>query len=336
MKDELRLRTQMIAAGVWLSAVLLVAVCIWLALTWDRPHRVALAALTISATVVTVVVAMLPHERIVAGRWREPFFLSWSLGLVAYISFAAAFDAGVRSPMVLLLFLTLVYAALSYPRWAVAVVSGVSLLAVLVLGMIGAPHGAGPTDPVYLIGLMLTLAVTGVMCMWQARIQQVARAELAWLSRSDPLTGSLNRLGFTERLTAELARASRDGSSVSLVLLDFDGFKAINDGYGHAAGDDLLRWSARAMGAVLRPADALGRLGGDEFAVVLPDTGAARAASVADRLRRALAERIGASAGVACNDADGDDPDTLHRRADERLYEAKGRRPATAVLDPAL
>ena len=231
----------------------------------------------------------------------------------------------------LVLFLTLVYAALSYPRWAVAVVSGASLIAVVVIsGTHGGPTAA-PSDPEYLAGLMLTLAVTGAMCIVQARIQAQARAELQRVSRSDPLTGSLNRLGFNERLSAELRRGGAGGCPVALVLLDFDGFKQVNDRDGHAAGDVLLSWAAGAMNDALRPGDALGRLGGDEFAAVLPGVGAAEAALVADRLRLALSPRVDACAGVAATDRDGPLAETLVQHADQRLYAAKRARPASAA-----
>ena len=266
MGDELRLRKRMIGVGITLSAVLLVAVSAWIAATWDRPHRGGLLAMVAGAALTTVIIAMLPRERIVEGRYRELFFLSWSLSLILFITVAAALDTGVRSPIVLLLFLTLVYAALSYPRWAVAVISVVSLLSVLGLGMMNGTLSSAPTQPIYLAGLMLTLAISGVMCMLQARIQEQARVELGRLSRSDPLTGCLNRLGFSEQLAAP----GRVDPGMSLVLLDFDDFKAVNDVHGHAAGDELLRWAAQTMSSALRPGDFLARLGGDEFAAVLP------------------------------------------------------------------
>ncbi|MGI9184031.1 MAG: diguanylate cyclase domain-containing protein [Solirubrobacteraceae bacterium] len=323
MEDELRLRTRMIDAGIWLSVVLLAAVSGWIAATWGRPHRGGLTAMVAGAALATVIVALLPHERIVAGRFREPFFLTWSLALVGFITVAADLDAGVRSPVVLMLFLTLVYAALSYPRWLVGVVSVVSLVAVLILSQAVDPRGGPPTDPVYLGGLMLTLAVTGVMCICQARIQEQARSELGRLSRCDHLTGCLNRLGFAERLTAELSRVKRTGGGLALVVLDFDDFKAINDGQGHSAGDELLCWATQAMAGALRPADGLGRLGGDEFAALLVDADAERGSHVADRLRLALSERISASVGVACSRDDGLSADLLYHCADERLYAAK-------------
>ncbi|HET9102320.1 MAG TPA: GGDEF domain-containing protein [Solirubrobacteraceae bacterium] len=326
MNDELRLRTRMIGAGVALSVVLLAAVAFWVAETWSRPHRGGLLAMVACAGAATAIIAALPHERIVLSRWREPFFLAWSLSLIVFITIAAGLDAGVRSPVVLMLFLTLVYAALSYPRWLVAVVSAVSLLAVLLLSQVG-PSGTGaPTNPVYLIGLMLTLAVTGVMCVLQARLQEQARTELGRLSRSDALTGCLNRLGFNERMAIELARGG-DGGQLSLIVLDFDGFKTVNDDFGHSAGDELLCWAGRTMREVLRPGDALGRLGGDEFAALLPGVAAPEARQVADRLRLALSARIGACAGVAGTPDDGLDLERLHHTADERLYASKRARP---------
>jgi diguanylate cyclase (GGDEF)-like protein len=164
------------------------------------------------------------------------------------------------------------------------------------------------------------------MCICQARIQEQARSELGRLSRCDHLTGCLNRLGFAERLTAELSRIKGSGAVFTLVVLDFDDFKAVNDGLGHSAGDELLCWATTAMSAALRPADALGRLGGDEFAALLPDIDAEQGRRVADRLQLALSLRISASAGVACAGEDGLSDEALYHVADERLYEAKRRR----------
>ena len=334
MHDELRLRTRMIAAGLWLSTVLLIAVAGWIAATWGRPHRGGLVAMAGAAALATAVIAVVPRQRIVCSRYREAFFLSWSLSLIVFIAVAAGLDDGVRSPIVLMLFLTLVYAALSYPRWAVAVISGVSLLAVLTLSLLGGSHGGVPTNPVYLVGLMLTLAVTGVMCIYQSRIQQEARAELGRLSRTDPLTGCLNRLGFSERLSAELDRVGRDGHVVALVVLDFDDFKEVNDRHGHSAGDELLCWATSAMTAALRPGDVLGRLGGDEFAALLPAADAEHATRIAERLQLALSARIAVCFGVAGADADSHDAEQLYRRADDRLYDAKRRRPAVVDRRP--
>jgi hypothetical protein len=189
MQDELRLRTRMVGAGIHLSVVAVLGVAVWIALTWHEPHRGGLAAMAGSAALTTAIIALIPRARIIHSRHRELFFLAWSLSLVVFVSVAAGLDAGVRSPIVLMLYLTLVYAALSYPRWAVAVVSGAVLLAVVTLSVIVGTGGHGPFDPYYLGGLVLTLSITAWMCIWQSRLQHETRMELARISRTDPLTG---------------------------------------------------------------------------------------------------------------------------------------------------
>ncbi|WP_433795677.1 diguanylate cyclase domain-containing protein [Actinoplanes sp. CA-252034] len=156
---------------------------------------------------------------------------------------------------------------------------------------------------------------------------------LAHAAAHDPLTGLPNRAEVLRVLEAALAGA--DGAeSVALFFIDLDGFKAVNDGYGHAAGDALLVAAAQRLRAGLRAEDLLGRLGGDEFAAVL--TGITDPADVRDRAGRLMADmdlpfdlpghrvRIGASIGVAFGGT-GTDADDLVAAADTRMYEVKGR-----------
>jgi diguanylate cyclase (GGDEF)-like protein len=245
----------------------------------------------------------------------------------------AALDDGARSPVILIYFLTLVYAALAYPLASVIAVSASSVAAFVGLALLG-PKGGNAYDTGYLWLFSTTLATAGVMCAWQAHIQSSQRDELSRLSRSDPLTGCLNRLGFDERFRAELRRAELAGEAVGLVTIDLEGFKAVNDQHGHAAGDDLLRWAAGAAGALLRAGDAMGRLGGDEFALVLRGADAGAAEQAAERLRAALGERVRATTGVAAFPAQGRDHDALLRQADADLYRRRARR-LTPVAWPA-
>jgi diguanylate cyclase (GGDEF)-like protein len=321
--SRIRLRVQVIAAGVQVTYLFAIAVGVWIAATWSRPYREQIAVLIVVAAVGAFVVARLPAETIVRSRYREAFFLAWSFVDIAIICLLAYYDGGVTSPTALALFLTQVFAALSYPLGSMITVAVASLVGVGVLGAVG---GAVPShlraDPAYVAMFLVCLALTGLLCVWQSRLTERQREELAELSRTDPLTGCLNRRGFSERLEMELAC---EGADVSLIVLDLNGFKEVNDRYGHAAGDELLRWVGSTLQALLRSSDVTGRLGGDEFALLLPGVAAAEARVIADRTVAALAERVGSAAGVACHPADGADEDELHRHADADLYAAKAR-----------
>jgi diguanylate cyclase (GGDEF)-like protein len=139
----------------------------------------------------------------------------------------------------------------------------------------------------------------------------------------DPLTGLANRACFQFAAERELALAGRSHARFSVALLDLDGFKAVNDTYGHVAGDVLLAELAAAWQAQIRRGDLLARYGGDEFALIMPDTGAGEAAQVLERLR--AAHHAHWSVGVATWDGD-TDLNQLLRRADYDLYRAKEAR----------
>ncbi|HEX8601754.1 MAG TPA: diguanylate cyclase [Pseudoduganella sp.] len=165
---------------------------------------------------------------------------------------------------------------------------------------------------------------------------QAKNAKLDRLARTDALTGLHNRRHFDECLAAETARAAREGTCVSLAMIDVDFFKRYNDTYGHAAGDDCLRKVAAALRtAVHRPADMAVRFGGEEFAILLPGTDRDGALRVAEAARAAVAalfmphEGNGArivtiSAGVACaSPGSADEARSLIEAADGALYRAK-------------
>jgi len=149
---------------------------------------------------------------------------------------------------------------------------------------------------------------------------------------TDSLTGLLNRRGLEDRLGEELARCRRNGHELSLVMIDCDGLKAVNDSGGHELGDAVLKRVGDCLREHKRMADVAARLGGDEFVVLLPETGAGDALGVAERFRRELAaaplaggRTITAALGVSSFPADGDSPAALLRVADRTLYVAKQR-----------
>ncbi|WP_432561452.1 diguanylate cyclase domain-containing protein [Kineococcus sp. SYSU DK003] len=162
--------------------------------------------------------------------------------------------------------------------------------------------------------------------------RRAAQAELQHRALHDPLTGLPNRTLFLDRLEHAVAAAQRGTGHVGLLYVDLDGFKAVNDVAGHAAGDDLLVQVARMLSACVRPGDTVARLGGDEFAVVCPGTsGEADLVGIGERVLEALREPIavrghqaavGASIGVRW--CAGEAPaEQLLRDADEAMYAAK-------------
>jgi diguanylate cyclase (GGDEF)-like protein len=169
-------------------------------------------------------------------------------------------------------------------------------------------------------------------------------AFLESLSRTDELTGLNNRRGLVEELRKALARARRTGETGVVIFCDVDSFKAINDAYGHTAGDEVLRTIGQTIAASVREIDTVARLGGDEFAVILANTTRRDGAKRARMLQRDLdncRHRIGASSvavrvslGIEPYGAD-DDADDLLARADMDMYCNKRRKAATQLRTAA-
>jgi diguanylate cyclase (GGDEF)-like protein len=161
--------------------------------------------------------------------------------------------------------------------------------------------------------------------------------QMTELAHTDPMTGLANRRWLMDQLGREFSRARRYRRPLSLLYLDLDGFKAINDRFGHLFGDEVLTGAGRAMKAVLRSTDLLARIGGDEFVVLLPETGIEGAHNVTAKLRKALTaygQQLGPAvpalsfcAGVSQLRQDDATIDDILSRADEAQYLAKGTGP---------
>jgi diguanylate cyclase (GGDEF)-like protein len=159
-----------------------------------------------------------------------------------------------------------------------------------------------------------------------------ATAELAEQARRDPLTGLLNHQAFTDVLAGEVERAARYGHSLTLVFIDLDRFKHVNDTLGHLAGDRVLNRVGAVASSILRGSDVAGRMGGDEFAVLLLETGSHGGSRFVRRFRAGLAELVadgdipvglGFSAGCANYPEEAETLSDLLRLADARQYEVK-------------
>jgi diguanylate cyclase (GGDEF)-like protein/putative nucleotidyltransferase with HDIG domain len=324
----LQFRMATLKTGTLLGFAMVAAGLAYFGFTWEQGNRPLLTGIAIGIVVWDLAVLLLPMERVVNGRWRELFFLAWTLSTIAVLLLMAALDPTDPSPLILPLLMPMLFAGMSYPRplariCCAAAVFGYGAEA-LILGQDFAFSGF----------FFAVLMWTAGMCLWQAHNREQQhdelerqRDELARVSLADPLTEALNRRGFEDRLSRELAEAARLGHPLTLAVLDLDGFKAVNDREGHAAGDALLCETVKRLSGMLRPLDAVGRLGGDEFAVLFSGAGEADAAHVVDGLGIALADIVPASIGYSCFPADGVSLEELFKQADLRLYSAKTERP---------
>ena len=196
------------------------------------------------------------------------------------------------------------------------------------------------------------MANEAAMALANAQLYETTRA----LADRDPLTGFFNHRYLHERLGEEILRAQRSQAPLSVLMIDLDDFKLVNDTLGHLFGDEVLRWAAEQIRAALRGSDVPARYGGDEFAVLLPDTPGGGAREVGERIVAALRDHpyrgegrgpvaVGASIGLASFPADGHTAQALIAGADAALYRVKrdggrgvqgrvNRRPARTPRSP--
>jgi diguanylate cyclase (GGDEF)-like protein len=186
---------------------------------------------------------------------------------------------------------------------------------------------------VYLYMLIATIIAFAGFGAYVGRNEQLYRDR----ALHDPLTGLYNLRHFRQQLSRQLVFAIRQKTPLSLIILDLDHFKRVNDRYGHAVGDEVLVGVARALEEHQRSGDIPARIGGEEFALLLPFADEPAAAAAAERLRQAIADvefsvpgdtafRVTASFGVACRlPGDGESSVDLLEKADRAMYAAKTR-----------
>jgi diguanylate cyclase (GGDEF)-like protein len=187
------------------------------------------------------------------------------------------------------------------------------------------PSAFTPAD----LRLLVSFAATTTAALNNAMLH----AEVQRLASTDPLTGALNRRGFFDLGDREIDRFQRFRHSLSTIVFDVDNFKGINDRYGHAAGDQVLRTVVERCRANTRQVDLIGRLGGDEFAILMPETNQTEAHEIALRIRKAVIETpvaaglalisLSISMGISTADRSIRSLENLLNRADTALYRAK-------------
>jgi diguanylate cyclase (GGDEF)-like protein len=256
-----------------------------------------------------------------------------TLGMIAFITWVLWYTDGLASPLVNLYLLPVITSALTLGKFATLANVGLiaacyiflgshSLVEIATLGFVAG--FAAQLAPVLLVAYITT--------MFSADIRYgLQRAKL--LSETDDLTGMFNTRGFAIAANRLFAQAVRHNRSASVLMIDSDNLKAVNDSYGHDSGNRLLRHLATCIQAELRFTDVAARYGGDEFIVLLPETPLKGAFEVAERIRNAIAARpleMGdrrivstVSVGIATFPEDGASLDSLAAHADRAMYSAK-------------
>jgi diguanylate cyclase (GGDEF)-like protein len=177
--------------------------------------------------------------------------------------------------------------------WATGLITAVAVTVAILGGLL---EEAGESLEAMLVNRSMTLAVIVGIGFLVHRVSASER-QLFRIATTDPLTGIYNRRHFMTLLAREQERTLRYGNSFSLLILDIDHFKRINDRFGHPVGDEAIKAMAGAAGAHLRPTDIIGRFGGEEFVVLLPQTDEAGAVIAAERIRESVA-RVALLAGA--------------------------------------
>jgi diguanylate cyclase (GGDEF)-like protein len=316
-----------VRSGVVLSVIAAVAVMVY-ALVTPTPahHSPVILALGPLVVLGSPLILLLPLAAMMRDSRGPLFFYLWSIADTALVAIAARIDGGADSPLFTILFITLAFMAVAYPPYGVVAMGALMTGCYLVVEAL--PHVSSSAWFVSVVMAAYTMICALASAnSWAAydRQAELIRIHEA-LASTDPLTGCPNRRAYLERLMLAIAAAS-SGRLFAVCLIDLDGFKAVNDRDGHAAGDAALVAVTAALTGVVREQDTVARLGGDEFAVLVEVSAAVDADELAERLRTAVAaagRRCGVtgSVGVALVEPD-DDVNLLLHRADAAMYRAK-------------
>jgi diguanylate cyclase (GGDEF)-like protein len=269
------------------------------------------------------------HPARVAGAGAEPRGHPLRVATIALVTAGVIVLAGGGEAFWLCLPPVLFVSALSPTRVHALISAGV-VTAAAVVPLTGWLHVGRLPSPV--LSLLVVAASVTVLIAVRER-QDREREALRNVALTDPLTGIANRRLLLSRADYEIARHTRARQKFALVMLDLDGFKLLNDRFGHAAGDELLCDVAAALTHAMRAQDTVARIGGDEFCVLAPETDHPHTLPLAKRIAETVAdasagiEMLRASVGIAVFPDDGVNAPALLHAADERLLSAKRSRP---------
>ena len=328
-QEELRGISRTVAEIHWL---LLILVLLFLLFGGVRDEAEQAAAVSSGLFFYAALVMSFRYANFYRGETRWKIALeTW--GMIAFVTWVLWWTDRLASPLLNAYLLAVITSALTLGKAVTLVNVGLIAACYVFLGQTGAGELATLR---FFAGFAAQLApvilVAYITTMFSADIRYgLQRAKL--LSETDDLTGLFNTRGFAIAANRLFGQAVRYDRPASVLMVDSDSLKGVNDAYGHDAGNRLLRHLAAAIQGELRATDVPARYGGDEFIVLLPETPAKGALDVAERIRKAISATPLAvdgrtipctvSVGVACFPEDGRTLDTLAARADRALYQAK-------------
>ncbi|MGA2836637.1 MAG: GGDEF domain-containing protein [Acidimicrobiales bacterium] len=317
-----------IGFGIFLTETVVVAG--YLALTPKGPHRPVLWAVMLFWLVLALV-GMSVAPVVASKPWCVIYSVTWTALSAFGVAIVAILDGGMNSPILILLFLPLIYGTLMFTPRAAGVCGVTALASLALVALIDRDVASSPGRAFLLFAALAGASVlTVAAAINRMHIEQheaQLQAALADMAAIDELTGCAVRRVLHQRMEEEITRSVRSQSSLSLLMIDVDNFKSINDTYGHVVGDHVLA----SIGAVLlrsgRAFDLVSRIGGDEFALLLPDTDVRSAVGVAERIRRELpaAVEVPVTLSIGVGGLDRTTPSTEHLidSADFALYQVK-------------
>ena len=314
--------------GIFLAETVVVAG--YLALTPKGPHRSILWTVT-GLWLLLALVGMFMAPIVASKPWCATFSVTWTALSAFGVAIVASLDSGINSPLLILLFLPLIYGTLMFTPRAAGACSIATLTSVVLVVVIDTDETASPGHLLlFFAALVGACALTVIAAINRTHIEEHGaqlQAALADMAATDELTGCAVRRVLDKRMAEEIARSVRSRSPLSLLMIDVDHFKSINDNFGHVVGDHVLAAIGDVLRSVGRAFDLVSRIGGDEFAVLLPDTSVPAAVEVAERIRRELPTAVEVpvtlSIGIGGLDLSKPTGENLRDNADFALYQVK-------------
>ena len=301
--------------------------------TWNSgPNRVWIAFIGVF-TIGQAIVVWFSRRHFVTTTQRRRLFITGNVMSYVLIAAASALDGGIGSPITLIWVLPTINLLMGYSRAAILFCGSICLGLYLLVAWLtpGSLDIATFTMQIVVLVIAVFMVLLGAVAREEREAVLIAvRNQLSLLATTDSLTGCINQQAFAHIAATEVARAARHRHDISMLALDVDRFKSINDEYGHLMGDDVLRQLGAALRASVRSTDIVARVGGDELLVLCPETSVSAAIELAERMQSTARQsrmpvKVTLSVGICTLRPKTPDPEQLREYADQALYEAKRR-----------